>query len=85
MQQAKITLCPTGFDSRLCQDNNRIDPESFPGLLGQGKILGDKILFGHDSRGLFDFRSVAATFSVLFFRVGEWVETVVTGFGDQLA
>ena len=32
-----------------------------------------------------DFRSVAATFSVLFFRVGEWVETVVTGFGDQLA
>ena len=31
-----------------------------------------------------DFRSVFATFSVLFFRAGERIQAVVTGFGDQL-
>ena len=35
------------LDSRLCQDNRRIDPECFPRLSGEGKEGGKKFALLH--------------------------------------
>ena len=37
MLAGEITLSPARLDSRLCQDNRRIDPECFPRLSGEGR------------------------------------------------
>lgn len=44
MLAGEITLSPARLDSRLCQDNRRIDPECFPRLSGEGKEEGKNSL-----------------------------------------
>ena len=47
MLAGEITLSPARLDSRLCQDNHRIDPECFPRLSGEGKEGGKKFALLH--------------------------------------
>ena len=47
MLAGEITLSPARLDSRLCQDNHRIDPECFPRLSGEGKEEGKKFALLH--------------------------------------
>lgn len=47
MLAGKVALSPARLDSRLCQDNRRIDPEGFPRLLGKGKERGKKFALLH--------------------------------------
>lgn len=37
MLAGEITLSPARLDSRLCQDNRRIDPECFPAFRARGR------------------------------------------------
>ena len=47
MLAGEITLSPARLDSRLCQDNRRIDPECFPRLSGEGQEGGKKFALLH--------------------------------------
>lgn len=45
MLAGKVALSPARLDSRLCQDNRRIDPEGLPPPFGQGEGERKKIRF----------------------------------------
>ena len=48
MLLSQRTFSPAGFDGRLGKDDDRIDSETFPRLLGGEKILFDVFLFYHN-------------------------------------
>ena len=52
----QCAFAPAGFDGRLCQDNDGIDPETFSRLPGGRMILFDEFFFLHNL--LFYYRTV---------------------------